>query len=373
MDTTERQNRTLICSVLFVDIVEYSLKPVAEQIKLKNRLNALLTEVLQDVALNDRVVLDTGDGAAIGFLGDPEDALFAALSLRDGSASRVQSPAAPEMALRMGVNLGPVKLVKDLNGQRNIIGDGINVAQRVMSYSTPGQVLVSRSYFEVVSRLSEEFSRMFHYEGARTDKHVREHEIYAVVSGGGELKHAPDEPADRDREEPAASAVMGHSTPAGVAMRSGLGSRTKLGAALAALLVLGAAVAVVVHRNRPNATDPYAQKPASSQPSPVVAQAPVPQSPHAEVKAAASAPKVAVSPEAKRAHVPPPAVLRFAITPWGEIFVDGKEHGASPPLRELRVAPGLHKIEIRNSGFPSHVASIDVKPGARIEIKYIFH
>jgi hypothetical protein len=34
----------------------------------------------------------------------------------------------------------------------------------------------------VVSCLSEEYAKLFRYEGARTDKHVREHEVYAVES-----------------------------------------------------------------------------------------------------------------------------------------------------------------------------------------------
>jgi len=37
-------NRTFICSVVFLDMVEYSKKPVAEQIFFKERLNTLLTE-----------------------------------------------------------------------------------------------------------------------------------------------------------------------------------------------------------------------------------------------------------------------------------------------------------------------------------------
>jgi class 3 adenylate cyclase len=85
--------------------------------------------------------------------------------------------------VRLGVNLGPVRLVKDLNGQMNIIGDGINVAQRVMSFADPGQLLVSRSFYEVVSCLSRDYMNLFRHEGSRTDKHVREHEVYSVVGG----------------------------------------------------------------------------------------------------------------------------------------------------------------------------------------------
>lgn len=175
----EFQNRTLICSVLFIDIVDYSRKAVVEQIELKDRFNALISEALRGVAVNDRIILDTGDGAAISFIGDPEDALFVATGLREVIGAEAGTREV-ELSTRMGINLGPVRLVKDINGQPNIIGDGINVAQRVMSFARPGQVLVSRSYYEVVSRLTDESSRLFTYEGSRTDKHVREHEVYAI-------------------------------------------------------------------------------------------------------------------------------------------------------------------------------------------------
>ena len=115
---------------------------MAEQLQLKQAFNQALAAALEQVAPRDRIILDTGDGAAITFMGDPEDALFAAMAMRDLAAS---------VPVRLGVNLGPVRLVKDLNGQMNIIGDGINVAQRVMSFSRPGQLLVSRSFYEVVS------------------------------------------------------------------------------------------------------------------------------------------------------------------------------------------------------------------------------
>src|SRR5882672_4376392 len=165
----ENSGRTLVCSVLFIDIVEYSKQSVAEQLQFKQAFNRVLGGALEAVAPRDRVLLDTGDGAAVAFLGDPEDALFVALAIRDA-----------HLPVRMGINLGPVRLVKDLNGQVNIIGDGINVAQRVMSFSRPGQLLVSRSFYEVVSCLSLDYASLFRHEGSRTDKHVRDHEVYSV-------------------------------------------------------------------------------------------------------------------------------------------------------------------------------------------------
>jgi hypothetical protein len=175
----ERGNKTIMCGVLFLDIVEYSKKSVAGQISLKDRFNSYLSAAICDVPMPDRIILDTGDGAAINFLGDVEDALKAALSLRESLLNERPDVDHP-LLVRMGINLGPVRLVRDINGQPNIVGDGINVAQRVMGFADAAQILVARSYYDAVSRLSPQYAGMFHYQGSRTDKHVREHEVYAI-------------------------------------------------------------------------------------------------------------------------------------------------------------------------------------------------
>ena len=184
----ERGNKTIMCSVLFLDIVEYSKKSVAGQISLKDRFNSYLSSAIRDVPMTDRIILDTGDGAAINFLGDVEDALKAALSLRESLLNEEPDVEHP-LLVRMGINLGPVRLVRDINGQPNIVGDGINVAQRVMGFADAAQILVSRSYFDAVLRLSPQYAGMFHYQGSRTDKHVREHEVYAIGYPGDKTTH----------------------------------------------------------------------------------------------------------------------------------------------------------------------------------------
>src|SRR6266853_1203613 len=170
----EHTNRTFICSVLFLDIVDYSLRSVAEQIALKERFNAVLSDAIAGVATDDRIILDTGDGAAVSFLGDPEDTLFAGMSLRDAVAGQ-DVTSGPQLQIRVGVNLG----------------------QRVMSFAEPGQILVSRSYYDVMARLSEDYAKLFHYEGAKTDKHVREHEVYAISSAPSNLRRTVPVPAPK--------------------------------------------------------------------------------------------------------------------------------------------------------------------------------
>jgi non-specific serine/threonine protein kinase len=71
---------------------------------------------------------------------------------------------------------------------------------------------------------------------------------------------------------------------------------------------------------------------------------------------------------------PPPTTgkVQFFIKPWGEILVDGKSRGASPPVKELAIPEGRHRIEIRNSTFPGYVSDIVVKAGSNVAITHTF-
>lgn len=181
-------NRTVIGTNLFIDIVAFSKTPVSQQFGMKSGLNRAIEKALAKVAEADRIVLDTGDGVAICFLGDPEEALFVANDIRDKTMELTGEEA---QTLRIGINLGPIRIVKDMTGRTNVIGDGINVAQRVMGFAEENEILVSRSYYEVVARLREGNEQMFRGLGVRTDKHVREHQIYALLVPGSELAPTP--------------------------------------------------------------------------------------------------------------------------------------------------------------------------------------
>ena len=177
----KRNNRTWLCTVLFMDIVDYSTLSVDRQMMVKQSFSTLVSDALRELPDDDAIKLDTGDGMAMCYLGAPEDVLYVAIGLRDAFID-VKSICETCYSVRMGINLGPIKIMEDINGNRNTIGDGINVAQRIMSFSRPNQLLVSRTYYDVVSCLSDDNPGMFSYIGIHNDKHVREHAVYEVVS-----------------------------------------------------------------------------------------------------------------------------------------------------------------------------------------------
>ncbi|MDH4190378.1 MAG: PEGA domain-containing protein [Betaproteobacteria bacterium] len=381
--------RTLVCSVLFLDIVEYTKQPVAEQSQLKHSFNALLGEALERVRQKDRILLDTGDGAAVAFLGDPQEALLTAVKMRDEQAT---------IPLRQGINLGPVQLIKDLNGRLNIIGHGINSAQRVMDFAETGQILVSRPFYEVVSCLSADHAGVFRYEGSRADKHVRDHELYSVVSG------------DAVAERLAASTGHLRSRPS---LRHWLAAAGPFGFHRAALLIAplmflalaGTGVALRAKpADRPGTTvsvpfkaaapaiagttpslagEPPLKQPAQSPagkpqprppaPRPVAAPEVRHSVPPPVTRTAREAPAAAAQPAA-RASAPAGALgqIRLAISPWGEVYVDGKPRGFSPPLQIVKLPPGPHTVEIRNAALPPRVEKIEVRSGEQTEIRHSF-
>ena len=171
--------RTWLVSVLFADMVKYSQQSQEVQAQWRTRFKGYVSEGLKDMPEHDRVILDCGDGCAIVFLGQPEGAMLCALTVM-GHIVEETAPNPKPMRVRVGINLGSVKLVRDINGNMAAAGDGINVGQRVMSFATDNQILVSRSYFDVASLLTEGYAALFRAIGVRKDKHQREHTLYEL-------------------------------------------------------------------------------------------------------------------------------------------------------------------------------------------------
>lgn len=68
----------------------------------------------------------------------------------------------------------------------------------------------------------------------------------------------------------------------------------------------------------------------------------------------------------------PAGTVRLAVAPWGEVFVDGVSRGVTPPLKQLTLAAGTHRIEIRNPAGSAWEHSIDVVAGEQITLSHRF-
>ena len=129
-----------IAHLLLIDVVGYSKLLVNEQIEVLQELKRIVrgTDCFRVAEANDKLIrVATGDGMALSFFQSPEEPVRCALDI---SKALLQHP---HIQLRMGIHSGPINRVRDVNDKTNIVGSGINVAQRVLDCGDAGHILLS--------------------------------------------------------------------------------------------------------------------------------------------------------------------------------------------------------------------------------------
>ncbi len=156
-----------IAHVMFCDIVGYSLLPVDRQTQVMQTLQKIVgqTKAYQRADAKEQLVrLPAGDGMALAFLHDITAPVRCACDI----ARALQSH--PEIKLRIGIHSGPVFQSSDINANRNVVGNGVNMAQRVMDCGDAGHILLSRNVAEVIMQVSR-WRPLLHDLGKHEVKH----------------------------------------------------------------------------------------------------------------------------------------------------------------------------------------------------------
>lgn len=212
---------------------------------------------------------------------------------------------------------------------------------------------------------------------------MREHEVYALGNAP-----APQRAPRQKAAHAAAFEKLGHTASTA---RIGVMRRPKLATALAVALILGSAVALRVNLRNGTIPPPPPEEPvaATTLPEPVATPAAPAPAVQPETKAPPAAPVAKAEPPPRTglfrktpAQTPTPAppqpvevatgTVRLIVLPWGEIHIDGQRYGVAPPLRDIALKPGPHRIEIRNPGFASYVQVVEVESGKEIRIRHRF-
>ncbi len=186
--------------VLFTDIVGYSRLATDTQQTLLRQLQRVVraTEEFQRAQKENRLIrLPTGDGMALAFFVDPESAVRCAVAISRALKEH------PEIQLRMGMHAGPVYRVTDINGNQNVAGEGINIAQRVMDCGDAGHILVSKVLTDVLKQLTG-WAGAMHDLGLLKVKHGVQVQVFNLLYGGAGNPAIPQKVlAQRKENEPA--------------------------------------------------------------------------------------------------------------------------------------------------------------------------
>jgi adenylate cyclase len=136
-----------LTAILAADVAGYSRLMGADEEGTHERLTAHLRELVNPKIgeHRGRVVKNTGDGFLAEFA-SVVDAVRCAVEVQRGMADR--EPEVPEerrIRFRIGINLGDV-----IVEEKDIFGDGVNVAARLEALAEPGGVLVSNTVHDHV-------------------------------------------------------------------------------------------------------------------------------------------------------------------------------------------------------------------------------
>ncbi len=170
----------------FTDIVAGSNPtiPTKEQARKVVVLNELIkrTEIFQHRDPESTVILPTGDGMAIGFSGSPEYPLRLSIQLHKilNEYNKTKKRKDDKVLLRIGIDIGPVYIIKDLNGQDNVWGPGIILTRRVMDLAGDQNIFCSSRFAEDIRVLSPEYKEIMHPIGDHSIKHGEKLNIYNI-------------------------------------------------------------------------------------------------------------------------------------------------------------------------------------------------
>jgi hypothetical protein len=160
-----------LASVVVMRIAEFIRKPVAEQARLKERLDALVTFAIRPLPTGARVVLDAPEGIAVVVLGGPGVAL--------DLAKRAQF-VAKGLRLSIGVNHGPVMSALDSLRGPGLVGDGLTAAVTLANAAKPGRFVASRAFREALKASDPRRVEELGQAGTYTDAQLRAHELFAL-------------------------------------------------------------------------------------------------------------------------------------------------------------------------------------------------
>lgn len=163
--------------VLMSDWVGYSPLAIEEKALLNRLLLEAITTCPQVVDQPDDhcIKLDSGDGVALVFFGEPTDAAAAAVHLSGSIEGKTPR------RLRIGLHSGIVTRRDDANGKVNVSGPGIDKAQRAMSCADGSAIVMSEFFAENLRAFSGWKDRLVDL-GTHEVKHGETLRLYGLMN-----------------------------------------------------------------------------------------------------------------------------------------------------------------------------------------------
>lgn len=152
----DRKAQRRLAAILAADVAGYSNLMSKDEEGTLLRVRELRRNIILPTirAHRGRLVKTLGDGFLAEF-SSPVEAVRSAIEIQQALASETGQDGSQTLTLRIGINLGDIIIDED----RDIYGDGVNIAARLEQMADPGGICLSgKVYEEVRDKLPYEFA-----------------------------------------------------------------------------------------------------------------------------------------------------------------------------------------------------------------------
>lgn len=420
-------HRKAICCLLAVEIADYEVRPVLDQVRLTQKFHQLLDESKVDASSDERVSVVAEGSALLGFFADAQECFATALRIREATLTQYR-----DLSLRIGINLGQAEIATDEFGNSQVSGAARRDTDRLMRLSPPRQISVSRQFFEVLARAAPELAHLLEYRGLHPDPTGPPLCLYRISAAQTESRGRSSDLSSSGRRTFSAATPPQPMAKQGSSLGRlwvGCVFLLSVGCVLLSLLAAATLVSLIA---RPNARAPspgsltatspqtFTRTPVALPPSAVAGEAmdpgvakptrsPSKRNTRRPMERSEPSREEAVTRVAQRAslaeqealpsneapHLSQPApsvqadepapphktspiqparsgMVVLAVKPWGEVFIDGRQIGITPPLKVFDLPIGRHRITITNSSLPIYQQELDVKAETMIKVVHDF-
>ncbi len=153
-----------LCTVMLLDVAVAPGEEQPTRAVLRQHVHGLLGTALRGLAETGRMAVESHGAAVVCFVGDPEEALDAAVAVRN----QVEQHYEGKLSVRVALNIGTVQVAMDPQNHIQVTGEGIHHAAQIKERARPNEVVVSHRYHQLLAQISPERASSFvdHAPGA---------------------------------------------------------------------------------------------------------------------------------------------------------------------------------------------------------------
>lgn len=189
--------------IIFIDLVDYSKSNEPIQITFFKRFQKEVYHILYDEICDDCcIMIPTGDGMILGLKNNGQESFLNSLRILIEIFDWAEKN---NYSFRSALHVGSVNVVKDVNKNKNLVGNLVNDASRMLSGGDADSIIISKDYHNVflrdknskigiLNKINNEFSFMIIDEGTVVDKHSYVHNVYAITITKNEKKYGSEKP-----------------------------------------------------------------------------------------------------------------------------------------------------------------------------------